>query len=377
MRRVAWLGHDSASGGDGLITYSRVAVDGLRRRGLDVLFVHHDARCAGPGSAALPAAGIAHRLVLEAPGAARRLEALLREHRAAVVHASLSFSSLDRALPGICHRLGVPLVATFHVPFDRRPGLWPSVSRAIYRLAAPTLARCDAVIVFSGAQRELMARLGVPPRIVQVLPNGVDVDRYRPGPSSVRRELGARRLFSYVGRLDPEKNVGELLLAFLEARPARDLRLVVVGDGARRRRLQRRFADPRIVFTGLVTDERARIGILRASDAFFLPSSVEGLSLAMLEAMACGAATVATDVGGDGEALRGAGIVLEPEHLRRELASAIRRLVDSPETCELLGEAARARAVERFSIADNLDRLVRHYTGLLAGTRVPVPAGRG
>ena len=365
MTRIAWLGHRSAQGGDGLITYSRVAVEGLRRRGADVLFLHHDPLCADRASVALPAAGLAHRVVLEPPGAAWRLEALLREHRTDVVHVSLSFSSLDFGLPRLCRRLDVPLVATLHVPFDRRPGLWSSMSRAVYRLYAGMLARCDAVIVFGDAQRELLLRLGVPSGVVQVLPNGVDVDRYTPGPSDLRRKLGAGRLFSYVGRLDPEKNVGALLDAFCRTSRDPDLRLVIVGDGAQRRKLQRRFDDPRVVFTGLLTDEQARIDVLRASDAFFLPSSVEGLSLAMLEAMACGVATVATDVGGDGEALRGAGVVLDPERLHGELGSAVRLLAESPDVCELLGEAARTRAVERFSIASNLDRLLGLYGALI------------
>jgi glycosyltransferase involved in cell wall biosynthesis len=88
----------------------------------------------------------------------------------------------------------------------------------------------------------------------------------------------------------------------------------------------------------------------------------------MLEAMACGAATVATDVGGDGEALRGAGIVLDPERLRGELRSAIRLLLESPDICQLLGEAARTRAVQRFDIAANLDRLLALYGALTAGS---------
>jgi glycosyltransferase involved in cell wall biosynthesis len=138
----------------------------------------------------------------------------------------------------------------------------------------------------------------------------------------------------------------------------------VVGGGVGRRSLERRFRDQRIVFTGIITDERERIAILQDSDAFFLPSSVEGLSLAMLEAMACGAATVATDVGSDGEALRGAGIVLDPTHLDAELRAAIRLLVESPHVGALLGELARGRAVERFSLATNLDRLTQLYATL-------------
>jgi glycosyltransferase involved in cell wall biosynthesis len=129
--------------------------------------------------------------------------------------------------------------------------------------------------------------------------------------------------------------------------------------------LERRFADPRVTFTGVVTEEGERIAILRASDAFFLPSTVEGLSLAMLEAMACGAATVATDVGTDGEALRGAGIVIDPGHLDAELGLAVRLLIESPEVCSLLGRQARERAVQRFSLSTNIDRLLDLYRRLL------------
>jgi hypothetical protein len=206
-----------------------------------------------------------------------------------------------------------------------------------------------------------------------VLPNGVDVGRYSPGPSSKREQLGIDRLFTYMGRLDPEKNVDVLLSAFLDAAPPRTLRLLIVGGGIEARRLKRRFTDRRITFTGVITDERERIDILRASDAFFLPSTVEGLSLAMLEAMACGTATVATDVGSDGDALRGAGIVVDPGHLDHELRLAVRLLLESPEVCSLLGGLARRRAEERYSITSNLDSLLGLYGQLLA---VSYPAER-
>ena len=360
--RVAWLGHRSATGADGIITYSREITQGLRERGVDVLFLHHARdQVDEEGSIALDAFALSHRLVLSPPGTKRRLVDLLRAHEVDLVHVSLAFSSLDFNLPRICHQLGVPIVATFHVPYDTRFSVWRGISAAVYRLYAQALADCDGVIIFGEAQREILAGLGVPRDVIHVLPNGVDVDRYRPGPSSKREELGAERMFSYVGRLDPEKNVDVLLAAFLDANPPPGARMVIVGGGVERRRLERRFADPRVRFTGVVTEERERIAILRASDAFFLPSSVEGLSLAMLEAMACGAATVATDVGSDGEALRGAGILLDPAYLEAELRAAIRLLVDTPELCRTLGHMARRRAVERYSLARNLDALLDLY----------------
>ena len=85
---------------------------------------------------------------------------------------------------------------------------------------------------------------------------------------------------------------------------------------------------------------------------------MEGLSLAMLEAMACGTATVATDVGSDGEALEGAGVVIDPSRLDTELRLAVRLLVATPELCALLGSLARKRVVERFSLSANLDGLL-------------------
>jgi glycosyltransferase involved in cell wall biosynthesis len=370
--RLAWLGHRSATGGDGLITYSRQITAGLRERGVDVLFLHHSRDFPGEAQAdsiALEAVSLSHRLVIARPGVRRRLADLLRRHQVDLVHVSLSFSSLDFNLPRLCHELGLPIVATFHVPFDTRMSVWRGISAAVYRLYAQALGECDAVIIFGDVQREILAGLGVPRERIHVLPNGVDVARYRPAPDArprggVLAQLSAERVFSYVGRLDPEKNVDVLLGAFLDADPPSDLRLVVVGGGVGRRSLERRFRDPRIYFTGIITDERDRIAILQGSDAFFLPSSVEGLSLAMLEAMACGAATVATDVGSDGEALRGAGIVLDPTHLDAELRAAIRLLVESPHVSALLGELARARAVERFSLSTNLDRLMELYATL-------------
>ncbi len=363
--RVAWLGHRSATGADGIITYSREITRGLRERGVDVLFLHHARDQADDSSIALDSFGISHRLVLSPPSAKRRLMDVLRAHRIDLVHVSLAFSSLDFNLPDICHRLGIPIVATFHVPYDRRFSVWRGITSAVYRLYAQSLAGYDAVIIFGETQREILTGLGVPRDIIHVLPNGVDVDRYCPGPSPKREELGAERLFSYLGRIDPEKNVDVLLGAFLDTDPPSTLRLVVMGSGVERRRLERRYADPRIVFTGVITDEQERIAILRATDVFFLPSSVEGLSLAMLEAMACGTATVATDVGNDGEALRGAGIVLDPGHLESELRAVIRLLVDTPQLYPLLGRMARERVIERYSLRSNLDSLLTLYHQLV------------
>ena len=359
--RVAWLGHRSVSGGDGIITYSREMTNGLRRRGAEVVFFHHEQALAGDGSVALDAVALSHRLVISRPGTKRMLVDLLQRHEVDVVHVSFSFSSLDFNLPKLCHELGIPIVATFHVPFDQRVSVWSRISSAVYRVYAQALANCDGVIIFSAAQRVMLRELGVPDRVIRVIPNGVDIDKYSPGASDRLAVFDAQRIFSYVGRIDPEKNVDELLAAFVASSPPPGLKLVVVGGGAEKRRLERRHRGDPVVFTGTITDEAERIAVLRASDAFFLPSDVEGLSLAMLEAMACGVATVATDVGSDGEALRGAGVVLDPRAIAPQLRLAISMLAEMPELCRDLGRRARERAVERYSLDANIDALMRLY----------------
>ena len=366
---MAWLGHQTAALGGGMATYSNETIARLRLRGVRVTFFHHEGKeKTGVDPAGdeveLAAVPIMRSLVLSPPSARRALVQKLEGHAFDLVHASFWFSSLDFDLPRLCRRLGIPLLATFHVAFDARLSLWGGLTGAAYRLYAPALAECDRVIVFGSNQRDLLAGLGVPKEKLSVLPNGVDVDKYSPGPPDWKRKVEADRLFVYLGRLDAEKNVDDLLDAFLDVRPPPRTRLVVVGAGTERRRLARRYKDPAILFTGHVTDEAERIAILRAADAFFLPSSVEGLSLAMLEAMGCGAATVATDVGADGDALRGAGIVLDPGELRAELRAAFRLLIENPWLVAHLGEAARRRAVERYSLERNVDGLVQLYEEL-------------
>src|SRR5947208_9758245 len=364
--RVAWLGHQSGRAGDGLLTYSRETVAGLRARGIKVFFVHHGSLPAASGdSLTVRSLTASHRYTISSPRTKRLITDLLRREQVELVHVSLSFSTLiDFGLPELCHELGLPVVATFHVPYDSRFSLWQGISTAVYRLYAQSLASFDRVIIFSEQQKGLLEHYGVPAINVAVIPNGVDVEKYAPGPSTFKQTLEATAVVGYLGRVDPEKNVDLLVRAFQDVDSGDDVKLVVVGSGSERRRLERRYANRRIVFTGQVLDETERIAMLRAMDILVFPSMVEGLSLSLLEAMACGVAPVATDVGSDGEALRGAGVVLDPKDLDGQLRLAMRTLLEFPEFRAELGRRARARAVERYSLSDNLDRLLAVYREL-------------
>jgi glycosyltransferase involved in cell wall biosynthesis len=364
--RVAWLGHQSGRSGDGLLTYSRETVAGLRARGVKVFFVHHgDVDAAAGDTLALKSLTSSHRYIISSPRTKRTITDLLRREQVDLVHVSLSFSTLiDFGLPELCHELGLPVVATFHVPYDSRFSLWQGISTALYRFYSQSLASYDRVVIFSEQQKALLVHYGVPENNIAVIPNGVDVTKYSPGPTRFRETLGASTVIGYLGRIDPEKNVDALLQAFQDLDPVDGVKVLLVGGGSDRRRLTRRFASERVTFTGQVVDEAARIEMLRAMDIFVLPSAVEGLSLSLLEAMACGIAPVATDVGSDGEAIRGAGLVLDPKDLEGQLRLALRTLLEYPDFRTGLGNEARRRAVERYSLKDNLDRLLSLYQEL-------------
>jgi glycosyltransferase involved in cell wall biosynthesis len=368
--KVAWFGHKTRRRGNGLVMYSSQLKEELEARGAQVVFFHH-----GPKDEEVDQNSQHIRLgsfslwdhdLISAPGAKRLLEATLRDEEVDVAHVSMSFSLLDFGLPQLCHRLGIPIVATFHAPYDRRPSLLGIGSRLFYRLWSIALEKYDAVIIFSEEQRRILARYGVPIERIHVIPNGVDTDAFRPASSTYKEEIEAELLMVYCGRLDPEKNVSTLLHTFqgLELPPSH--KIVIVGNGIEYDRLRNRYESATIIFTGLVDDKDELIRILQAGDIFILPSAVEGLSIAMLEGMACGMATIATDVGCDGEALRGAGIVIDPDNLESQLNLALKVLVQNPELYRSLGEKARRRAVARYSLRSNIAQVTELYEHLIA-----------
>ena len=128
--RIAWLGHQSASLGGGMATYSQEIVAGLRRRGHQVTFFHHGDRT-GEGTEesfeSVPLASVnvplVKPLVLSPGRAKKKLIDRLRQREFDLVHASFWFSSMDFDLPKLTRELRIPLVATFHVAFDNRPSL--------------------------------------------------------------------------------------------------------------------------------------------------------------------------------------------------------------------------------------------------------------
>ena len=375
---IAWLGKKSPFCGN--VTYGREITNALLDRNYRVSFLHfsqpqgsyeHHLEYQGDqhnwsncDEISLPFIYKSQIYTIPTLKSSKVLLRSLSKLKPDVVHASLTLSPLDFLLPDICEELNIPLVATFHPPFDSKiRNLKSSTQYLTYQLYAPFLARYDRVIVFSEIQRDLLIKLGVPGDRVAVIPNGVDERKYSPGYSNLKFQLRTEKLFVYQGRIATEKNIEALLKAWKLADMGDNCQLLMVGDGPIRSSLQPSYGKAHnIIWLGYVADEQQRIDILRAAEVFILPSLVEGLSISLLEAMSCGVACLATDAGADGEVLAdGAGVVLDTQGVTAQLKILLPLFRNHPEMTNLLGNKARQRVLEKYTLRQNITKLERLY----------------
>lgn len=288
-----------------------------------------------------------------------RLAGLLRRERVDVVHthnfAPLIYGTLA------ARALGLPTLNTRHgrAPLSTHRLIWSLTRRA--------------VAVSEDARRELVRHNRIAPDKVSVILNGVDIAAFgAPGGdgSELRHELrlpADATVFGIVARLAPEKDHATLLEAFrLLLRGGADACLVVIGggplEGALRSQAERSGLSERVRFLGFRTDIPA---LLRCLDVFVLSSTMEGISLTLLEAMAASLPIVATDVGGNREVvIEGVTGLLVPDGNPEAMASAMASLHRDPERARALGASGRERAVRVFDIEQMVDAYVALYESL-------------
>ncbi len=201
----------------------------------------------------------------------------------------------------------------------------------------------DRIIVTTAQMRgDVADRFGRSGSDIAVVPNYVDTSVFRPVSDSPEPDR-----IVFVGRLEPQKNVGTLL----QAAKNLGLKITIVGEGTQEEELKTRYGDGivRVEWTRRVPHgELPRI--LGRASVFALPSYYEGHPKSLLEAMACGMPVVGTNVPGIKDVIEDSvtGVLCEPDV--QSLERALSRVLADRRVMEEMGKAARRYVLEKFSL---------------------------
>lgn len=302
-------------------------------------------------------------------GTVRRLANVLAERRIQVVHAHQYGPFFYAALARLARGAEARIILTEHgrhypdtVHLRRRfANRW---------LLARAADRVNACSEFSA--RALRDNDGFRGGPIEVIPNGIEVERYGPAADRAlaRRALGLapdRRYAVTVARFHPVKDHASLIAGFARVAAERqDTDLILIGDGpereARERQVEELGLTGRIQFWGIRRDVPQ---ILSCTDLFVMTSLSEASSLTLMEAMASGMAVVVTAVGGNPEIVRdGVDGCLVPRGDTGAIGDALARLLDDEALRTRMGGAGRARVHEHFRLEDTIHRYAELYEEL-------------
>lgn len=304
------------------------------------------------------------------------------------------------ALPGLLarHFCGVPLLVTeygvrlrthYLTATESSPPVRALLTAFHGRLAAEAYSRAAIVTSGNAHARRWQERCGADRDKLRTVYPGMDAARFADVGESP--ECADPHTLVWIGRVEPAKDLVSLLHAFTEIRkeePKTRLRIVGAPSGSEgtaylghcKALAAQLFPDeadgPHAVGDNPVSFEE--IGgpeLPTLADAYaagavtVLSSVVEGFPISLVEAMFCGRATVSTDVGAVVEVIGGTGLVVPPRN-PRALAEACVALLRDTERRERLGAAARARALELFTVEQNITAFHGIYLDIVSRTPV-------
>jgi len=271
----------------------------------------------------------------------------------------------------LAKRYAKPFVLTQHNTFIKYGNFWDTVERLNdFAVGKAVLKEADKIIVVSNATMRYVLSLGADPEKIELLYNGVDLERFKPltgVKDAVREKIGISKnavVVITVRRLVYKNGVDTLIdSAKIAIKKNPRLVFLAVGEGPDfaevKARIEQLGIGSNFRLMGFVSDEDLPL-YYNAADFFVLPSkSGEGLPLVALEAMACGLPVIATKVGGISEIMmEDYGKIVPPDN-PDALAEAV--LEFSHRELSALKNGLRSRIEQKFSWDKNVERLVKIY----------------
>ena len=293
-----------------------------------------------------------------------------RKHELDLVHVHYAIPHATSAW--IAHEMlgeerDLKIVTTLHGTDITLVGLHPSF-HAITRFSILRSHGLTAVSKF--LKRETVRDFTVPEERVEVIPNFIDIGVYRPGLVPSHRATLApdgEKIVMHISNFRAVKRAEDVVSVFAKLTAKQPSRLVLVGDGPERPRVLMRAEElgvrDRVMFLGKHTSVHE---VLSCADLFLLPSASESFGLVALEAMACGAPVVASNVGGLPEVIEHgtSGYMFDVGDIDA-MAEAGLRIMGDDEHWRSLSEAGRALAEERFSSERVVPQYERYYEQVL------------
>lgn len=285
----------------------------------------------------------------------------LRYMKPDVIQSHLTYANIIGGLTG--YAAGIPVVATLHSAGQDR-----HYSKARVKLESWILRHVDRGVIAVGSNTANAHKPRLGSQRISVVFNAIyEEDTLSPAERLViRQEIMAddqKTLLISVGRFSPVKAFDDLIRAFEVAhRVDNQTVLALVGDGIMREPWKKLAADLQLSDSVKFLGSRGDVPrLLQASDLYVSSSMVEGMPLAVMEAMSAGLPVVATGVGDLPDMINPACGGLVPAGQPQQLAEAILATISNRQKMRDMGEHARQYAVDNFSSAAWMDKLMAIY----------------
>lgn len=301
-----------------------------------------------------------------------KIRRLLKAMAPDIVHTHNSQPFIEGTLAGVL--AGIP--AMVHTDHGR---YFPDKTRYMWMEWLASHFVSEIISVSEANKASLVKYEHISEKKIRVIPNGIDEKKYRVHVDRIakRTSLGlepdAWPVLGWCGRLSPEKGLTFLIRALRDlSRSYPRLRLLLMGEGALRKELEVQAQAEGVASYVRFLGARADVPeVLQVADVFVLPSLREGLPLVLLEAMAAGLPIVATDVGGNRQAVHeGINGLLVPSENPGALAQAIRRIVDDETLRAQCSCQARQLFEQHFTVGRMVERYDRVYRQCLTNRRI-------
>lgn len=273
--------------------------------------------------------------------------------------------------------LGIPTIYTPHALVTLDPTL-PAWKRAFYGRIERFLARwASMIIAVSPHEAEHALTLGLPPKKLHVVPNGID-QLTLPDREYVRAKLGLAPddvAIGFIGRLSKQKAPDVMLDAFhLVSRQCPQARLIMIGSGPLEEQIRAQVSGLGLASRVRLLGDVVATEYLSALDLFCLSSRYEGMPYVLLEALAAGLPIVATNVGGVAMTVEhGQNGLIVPECTAEPLAAALREIVSDDAKRQHFA-ADSAQRSQQFTIEAMVTGTIAIYRQVLGGLKA-APSG--